>query len=290
MSVTMQATPGGIALSFPYDPGLVSALKASVPSAARRWDNGRKLWLIETAYGKPVADLVYTMTGERVAVPQTPSLLGQVAPEIRLLQVEYVGRCKQVGAGLQEPRASGYANGDWSVTFPESVLRDWFEGGMGNPTTSIPRRRSSHYTTLGIPDNADDDAIKGGYRRMAKLTHPDVDREPGAADRFRAVQMAYSVLSDPLKRRKYNAGLALQEASEKALDGRSGPTRHDDDMYGYRSPLRCGWVLCEGLPTLGRFAVSKILTWQPITNDKGEELVTSWAADAKTFSKIWVKV
>ena len=288
MSVTMHATSGGLALQFPYDPGLVAALKSTVPSSARRWDNGRKIWLVETAYGQQVANLVYQMTGQRVAVPQTASLLTN-APEVRLLQVEYIGRCKEVAAGLADARASGYADGDWSVTFPEKVLRDWFDFGPGDPTNGTPRRPASLYTALGLPNDADDTAIKAGYRRMVKITHPDVDREQGAADRFRAVQHAYDVLSDRLKRRKYDAGLAFEASMQSPqASPYSSLTGRNNDQYGYRSPLRCGWILAEGAPGLRGFIVSKILAWRPITDAQGRELVTSWIAGATTFERQYV--
>lgn len=40
----------------------------------------------------------------------------------------------------------------------------------------------------------------------------------------------------------------------------------------YSPPLRCGYVMAEGVDRLGRFVVSKILEWQDITNEQGEVL------------------
>jgi len=175
------------------------------------------------------------------------------------------------------------------VTFPEKVLRDWFDFGPGDPTNGTPRRPASLYTALGLPNDADDTAIKAGYRRMVKITHPDVDREQGAADRFRAVQHAYDVLSDRLKRRKYDAGLAF-EASMGAPQASpdSYAMGNNNSTYGYRSPLRSGWVLAEGAPALGRFSVTKILAWADITNSEGKTMVASWPSGAKTFEVQWV--
>jgi curved DNA-binding protein len=61
------------------------------------------------------------------------------------------------------------------------------------------------YATLGVPRSADAEAIKKAYRKLAKDLHP--DRHPGdkqAEARFKSVNRAYDVLSDPKKRKLYD--------------------------------------------------------------------------------------
>ena len=62
------------------------------------------------------------------------------------------------------------------------------------------------YAVLGVDRDADADTIKKAYRRLARQYHPDVNSDPGAAERFKEVSNAYEVLSDPEKRRVYDLG------------------------------------------------------------------------------------
>jgi molecular chaperone DnaJ len=62
------------------------------------------------------------------------------------------------------------------------------------------------YAILGVERDADADTIKKAYRRLARQYHPDVNSEPGAAERFKEVSHAYEVLSDPEKRRVFDLG------------------------------------------------------------------------------------
>ncbi|MGA2912248.1 MAG: molecular chaperone DnaJ [Methanoregula sp.] len=61
-----------------------------------------------------------------------------------------------------------------------------------------------YYDILGIPRNADDKEIKKAYRNLARKYHPDVCKEPGAEEKFKEINEAYSVLSDEQKKAQYD--------------------------------------------------------------------------------------
>ncbi|OKJ64962.1 molecular chaperone DnaJ [Streptomyces sp. CB02009] len=60
------------------------------------------------------------------------------------------------------------------------------------------------YEVLGVPRTASQDEIQQAYRRLARRHHPDVNKDPGAEERFKDLNEAYSVLSDPKARARYD--------------------------------------------------------------------------------------
>ena len=56
--------------------------------------------------------------------------------------------------------------------------------------------KRDYYEVLGVDKNASDDEIKSAFKKLAKKYHPDVSKEENAAEKFKEVGEAYSVLSD----------------------------------------------------------------------------------------------
>ncbi|MFA7529421.1 MAG: molecular chaperone DnaJ [Bacilli bacterium] len=64
--------------------------------------------------------------------------------------------------------------------------------------------KRDYYEVLGVTRDASEDDIKKAYRTLAKKYHPDVSKEPDAETKFKEIQEAYEVLSDPAKRDQYD--------------------------------------------------------------------------------------
>ena len=61
-----------------------------------------------------------------------------------------------------------------------------------------------YYEILDVPRSASADDLKAAFRKMARQFHPDVNKEPDAEEKFKEINEAYAVLSDPDKRAAYD--------------------------------------------------------------------------------------
>src|SRR5947209_5533200 len=64
--------------------------------------------------------------------------------------------------------------------------------------------KKDYYEVLGVSKNSSETEIKSAYRKLARQHHPDVDKSPDAAEKFKVLSEAYQVLSDPQKRKTYD--------------------------------------------------------------------------------------
>ena len=195
--------------------------------------------------------------------------------ETRLFEVRYVGRCKNRPDGSET--AYGWCGGTWTVAITKKALYEWFGISVR------PGEAGTLYNVLGVTTTAAADELKKAWKRLAKQWHPDVSKEAGTRQQFQAIQNAYEILSGP-RRAKYDAGLALQGSMGRVQTA----TDLLNDEYGYRSPLRCGYILGQGEQNRSKFVIESILGWQDIVNARGQTLVSSYVYGDEEPIERWV--
>ena len=87
--------------------------------------------------------------------------------------------------------------------------------------------KRDYYEVLGVSKTASDSEIKSAFRKLAKKYHPDVSKEPDAAEKFKEAQEAYAVLSDKDKRAQYD------RYGHAAFQGAAGNGQGGYDFSGF---------------------------------------------------------
>jgi len=97
--------------------------------------------------------------------------------------------------------------------------------------------KKDFYEVLGVPEKAKPEEIKKAYRKLAKQYHPDANpNDPKAADRFKEIGEAYSVLSDADKRKQYDQMRRLGAFGGFGRGaGAGGPRPHGGATGGYQA-------------------------------------------------------
>jgi curved DNA-binding protein len=95
----------------------------------------------------------------------------------------------------------------------------------------MPVEYKDYYKTLGVSKNASAEEIKKAYRKLARQYHPDVNRKPEAEKRFKEVNEANEVLSDPEKRKRYD-----QVGPDWARYANGGPQPGANVRWSYGRP------------------------------------------------------
>ena len=83
------------------------------------------------------------------------------------------------------------------------------------------------YQILGVSRDADANTLKSAYRKLARQYHPDVNKDPGAEDKFKEIGKAYEALADPETRARYD------QFGEAGIGGAAGmPDMGDMGGFG----------------------------------------------------------
>lgn len=281
-----EAQDGRWEVRFKYNPQAIEQIKAAIPYFEREWNGGTKAWIVTPS-----------KTNERVLLQMDkvffsgnlviPSSAPKASVGIRFrsgFEIKYIGIPKDRGGRMV---SSGQLRNapvrkSWRVIFPEDVLKAWFIPGYQSTASTSTPVLDTLYSILAISADADNRQIKKGYRLAAKTWHPDVNSDPQAGARFIEIDNAYKLLRDPLKRRRYDAGLELAATLINPT-----PTR-GYSQTDWRPPIRCGIITGEGQKVGDFFHIEKIMRWLPIQDDRGYTLVTTWPFGASEAFESWV--
>lgn len=277
---TITRLKDGLAVNAPYNQGFVKDLKDAIPYNKRTWS--KPDWIVANEYEFTVVGFILIYYG---VAPRIIDKSKEPAEKIqKTIKVEYIGRCKTQSLS-GDLSASTWADGGWTVIILESALRGWFE----KKNDRNPDGSDTLYATLAVDPDATAEEIKKAYRRLARQWHPDVNHnDPDAAEMFKKINDANQKLSDPISRKKYDFMLDVMRRTESKYDITDTLKKHNDDLYGYRSPLLCGYLDVEGSMSFGKLIVEKINAWNDITNAEGKTMVTTWINGEKTFTVYWV--
>ena len=69
---------------------------------------------------------------------------------------------------------------------------------------------NDHYKILGVDQTASDETIKEAYKKLAKIYHPDKNKDPKVVNKFKDITDSYTTLSDPIKRKEYDSKTSFQ--------------------------------------------------------------------------------
>ena len=96
-----------------------------------------------------------------------------------------------------------------------------------------------YYAILGVEKDASTEDIRKAFQQKARKLHPDVNKAPDAEERFKEVSEAYAVLSDPDKRKRYDAMRSGNPFAGAGYGGAPSQQGGYSDPFGFGGPF--GW-------------------------------------------------
>lgn len=242
------------AIRFAYNPEIIGWIKEAIPVHQRSWNPDKKQWILD--------DESFDLLRQRY--PHTPLVVTAVEnnnSDTQEFTLEYIGRPKYAFAQKQVI-AFGWNGHKIVIAISIEALQEWFKVG-------------TLYDQLGLKQTASKDEIKSAYWRLARQWHPDVCQEPDAQEQFVKIKTIYELLSNPLKKKKYDLGLRIFGSQQKS-----------NVHPGEALPLRSG-VITGKIEYKPNKVLTSITSWKDVIDNQGRTLVSTWKD--QTYQMEWVE-
>lgn len=255
-------------LKSAYNPIVTEEIKR-LPSWARAWNADAREWEIAPPLMPLLAARLTALTGQPLDAPPADAYRPPASVTIEAL---YVGKVKGEGEGAAAHVMT--LSRQWRAALWGPAVYRWF--GATPASANTP---ATLYELIGASPDASAAELANAIKRQLRQWHPDVCREPDAAERTRQLLEARAILLDPAQRARYDAGLeAARLAGVRA-------TASGDE---YRSPLRSGRITGLGYKIVDRWVVHEIRHWDDLVDDRGRVAVVSWPNGADAPVVTWV--
>lgn len=256
------------ALKFAYNPTITEEIKR-LPAWGRGWNRDERQWEVAPPLMPLLVERLRALTGMALDAPPAEAYHPPVSVTLEAL---YVGRVKGEGE-LAAANVMTLSRQWMAALWGPAVLR-WF--GATPASANTP---ATLYELIGASPDASAAELTNAIKRQLRQWHPDVCREPDAAERTRQLLEARAILLDPVQRSRYDAGLEAARLAGMRRQSAGGE---------FRPPLRSGRITGTGYKVVDRWIIASIRSWDDLVDDRGRTAVVSWPAGAEDPVVVWV--
>lgn len=260
-------------VSFPYVKGLNNYVKKWIPSSERRYCPITKRWFFNKFYLNNVANGIKQFG----LFPVIVDLGGESGNNTQEFVIEYlkITYTKKDGTFYKL-----YLRNRHIANLPDYQMKQWWLDNPYNKPKPLSAEASNFYKLLEVDQHCKIEEIKESYRQLAMQFHPDTSTELDAHEIFVRLNSAYEVLTNPIKRKKYDAGITYARMINENGSSVTSRSRFTEP------PVKCGRVKAVGKFHLGLFVIDKVLKWQDIIKD-GKLMASHFNTVTNNYEITW---
>lgn len=131
--------------------------------------------------------------------------------------------------------------------------------------------KNNYYEVLGVPPTAAPKEIKKAYRKLANEWHPDKNKSPDAEEKFKQINEANEILSDPKKRKVYDSKLEAERIHTERERQRQKQARAEQDRPNREYPTSRSSGFGFAFAAIIIIAIFGLVLWALSKNDSKEE-------------------